>query len=652
MRSVSHSSITHNPSDRRERRVAKRQPASRPRRRLLIGGAFLLGAVVGLVLLAIPLLGVPGDAQAAKRGLSEAVAALRDGDVPTARDAVAEARAQVDSAQASAQGLGGDVWSKIPVLGTPVSDVRYLVQVLDDATATAEIGVDLYPSVAGRRATLFRDQQVDRTTLDQVILGTREVAAHLASAEQALGEVRASTPVVGDRIASLRDQAAAEVEPLAQAVTQIEPMLDSLPAVLGFEGRRRYLIAMLNPAELRYSGGAALSFAPMRWQEGKLDLGRTFGIVDDIRLRGVLTWPAVEGNDFHRRNTRLANATFAPSWSVSGEELLRAWHSATQERYDGVIALDVVTLSGLLAATGPVDVEGVGQVTAGNVVETLVGSYDDYYPDPSVQDEKNAAIASALQGQLFSGGKYVAKARALKTAASGRHLAIYFRDAGPQAAFAALDMSGDLTSPSGDYLGVFTQNRSGSKVDYWQRRSIGLDVVLAEDGTATNELDVLIDNDTPPFVAPVPDPGRGYFTRWSRLAAAAFLPDDARVKRFSVQRQPWMGEVGEFYDHSYVSQWAEIAPGKSARLKASYSVPGAAEVGTAGTLTYRLTIDPQGTVFPASAEVRVQVPDGYQVSRLPNGWTSEGDVVSFSTQALETTQEWEIVLRPGQEEDL
>jgi len=606
----------------------------------------MLGALAILALLALPLLRVPGDAQAAKQELSAAVASLRDGDVAAGREAVARARSHVEEAQDSAQGLGGDIWSRIPVLGTPVSDARHLVQVLDDATSTAEIGVDLYPSVAGKKATLFRDQQVDRQTLDRVIQGAREVAGHLSSAERSLGEVRATTPFVGDRIATLRDQAAAEVEPMAGAVAQVEPLLQELPAVLGFEGRRRYLIAMLNPAELRYSGGAALSFAPMSWDKGGLDLGQTFSLVEDDRLRGLLTWPGVQGNDFHRRNTRLANATLAPSWSVSGEELLRGWRSATQDRYDGVIALDVVTMSGLLEATGPVDVAGVGRLTSANVVETLVGSYDDYYPDPTVQDQKNATIAAALQQMLFNGGDYVAKARALKTAADGRHLALYFRDDDHQAAFADLGMSGDLTKPTGDYVGVFTQNRSGSKVDYYQRRSVTLDVDLAEDGTATNQLEVLLDNDTPPFVAPAPDPRRGYFTRWSRLAVAAFLPLDASVDSFSVQRQPWQGEVGQFFDHSYTSQWAVIPPGESARLEASYRVPGAAETSESGALTYRLAVDPQSTVFPASAEIRVHLPDGYASTALPEGWSEQEGTLTFSTDALDVSQEWEIPLQP------
>lgn len=618
---------------------------SRRRRKVLLGLLFLLGV---LAVLAFPLLTLPGHASSAERDLQAAMASLRDGNVAAADRSVAQARENVDDAQDDAQSLGGDVLSHVPFVGTPVADARHLVQALDDATSVAEIGVDLYPSVAGKQATLFREQTIDRKTLDEVIAGVRKAGAHLTSAQDALDEVRGTTPLVGGTISAKRDAAADRVTPMAEAFSGAEPMLDDLPKIFGFEGRQRFLISMLNPAELRYSGGTALSFAPMTWDQGHLELGAAFSLVEDDRLRTALTWPGVRGNPFHRTDTHLASSTFAPSWSVSGEELLRAWHSATGDDYDGVMAIDVVTMSRLLAVTGPVTVPDLGQLTASNLVETLVGSYDDYYPDASAQDRTSAsAVVGSLQAQLFNGGDYVAKGRAFKTAADGRHLALYFRDPGLEEGFSALGLDGDLASPDGDYLGVFTQSLVGSKVDYWQRRSIDLDVTLDEDGQATNQLDVLLDNDTPPFVAaPLPDPRQGYFTRWSTLAASVFLPRGASVEDASLGEQSWDGKVRRFYEHSFVAQQTVIPPAGSTHFQASYTVPGAAEVSESGELTYHLAVDPQGTVFPASAQVTVHLPDGYEATSVPEGWSAQGSTVTFSTDALESSEEWEITVEP------
>lgn len=617
------------------------------RRKLVLGAAGLFLLLAALGILAIPLLSVPADARSAEQDLSAALQEMQQGDVPAAREHVEQARKRIDDAQHSVQGVGGDVWSRIPLIGTPVADARHLVQALDDAAAVAKIGVELYPSVTGKRATLFRDQKIDRETLEKVIEGARVAGAHLLSADRALDAVRGTTPFIGDTIAAKRDQAAARVAPAAEAFTDLEPILDELPGFFGFDGARRYLIAMLNPAELRYSGGAALAFAPMSWDAGELEMGRAFSLTDDSRLTVAHTWRKVRGNKFHRNDTRLANSTFAPSWSISGEELLRAWRSATGRRFDGVLAVDVVTMAKLLDATGPTSVPGVGELTGDNVVETLVGSYDDYYPDPTVQDQTLAGVVAALQQRLFDGGEYVVKGRALEDAADGRHLALYMRDDDVQAALSALGLDGDLTEPVGDYVGVFTQSLVGAKVDYYQRRSIDLEVSLSRDGSASNQLDVLLHNDTPPYAVPGVDPHEGYFTRWSDLAASVFLPGTASVERFSLDGQPWNGHAKPFYDHSYVVGQTTLPPGGSTHLRASYRVPDAAAAGESGDLTYRLAMDPQGTVIPASAQVTVQLPEGYQAASLPDGWSAQGNTLTFQTDALDTSETWEIPLEAG-----
>ena len=273
-----------------------------------------------------------------------------------------------------------------------------------------------------------------------------------------------------------------------------------------------------------------------------------------------------------------------------------------------------------------------------------MGSYDDLYPDPTANDQTFAGIVASLQEKLFAGGDYVEKGRALKEAANGRHLALYFRDPTLQSGIADLGLDGDLASSLGDYLGMFTQSTVGSKVDYYQRRSVDLDVTLDPDGSASNRVNVLVHNDTPPYAVPGTDPREGYFTRWSSISASVFLPEDASVKRFSVGGQPWSGRVRTFDGHSYLARSTVIPPGGRTRLKASYAVPGAAEVDESGDLTYRLAMDPQGMVIPAFASVTVHLPDGYRATSLPEGWSAQGTTLTFQTDAFASSVEWEIPL--------
>lgn len=623
---------------------SRKRAKARPRRRTWI---ILGGLAVVLVLLVVPLLLSARHAQAANADLTRAMSALKRGDVGAARTSVAEARKNIDDAQGGLAGVSTHVLGAVPVLGTPVDDVAHLTRALDDVTSVAETGIRLYPEVAGPNATLFRNQQLDKGTLQDVVAGVRDAGPHLLSAQSELAEVHGSFPLVGGTISAKRDAAQAKVDPMADGYTRAQPMLPELPRLFGFEGTQRYLVAMLNPAELRYSGGAPLAFAPMIWDQGHLSMGEAFSLAEDARFGHDTTWHRVPGNKFHPALGRLSSATFAPSWSVSGEELLRGWNRYTGAQDDGVLAIDVVAMAKLLAVTGPTTVPGLGQVSAGNVVRLLAGNYDAFYPDASAAERTSAStIVGSLQGALFNGGKYAAKGRALKAAADERHLALYFRDTALEEGASALGLDGDLGSSAGDYLGVFTQPTVGTKVDYYQRRTVSLDVTLGRDGRASDRLGVTLDNDTPPFVAaPLPDPRYGYFTRWSTMAATTFLPGDAELDSSTLGGKPGPDSTRQFYDHSFFTQRTVIPPASTQRLEAAYDVPGAATVSDSGSMTYRLSVDPQGTVHPTSATVTVHLPSGYEATTVPSGWTVGADTLTFKTDSLQS-EDWEITLEP------
>ncbi|UUZ57666.1 DUF4012 domain-containing protein [Nocardioides sp. B-3] len=209
----------------------------------------------------------------------------------------------------------------------------------------------------------------------------------------------------------------------------LAPLADVLPDLLGKNGRRDYLIAILNPAEQLYSGGTPLTFTPMSVRDGRIDMG----VPRDTATHGAAflprTWPKVRGNPFHHGALRIGTATFAPDWSVSGEETLRAWRSLGRKQMDGLIAIDVMALRDPVAITGPMQVPFYGEVNADNFVQTLIGSYD-YILDSRGRHAVNRALVPIFRDRLFRTGQFVEKLRALKHNADGRHFALYLRGPG------------------------------------------------------------------------------------------------------------------------------------------------------------------------------------------------------------------------------
>ena len=162
--------------------------------------------------------------------------------------------------------------------------------------------------------------------------------------------------------------------------------------------------------------------------------------------------------------------TFSPWWSVSGEELLRGYEAT----YPGHEARRRVRprppgTRDVFRVTGPVDLPHFGTITADNLVHTLAGSYGDF-ASVEVRHQLNEELIPAFRQKFFEGGRMSDKLTALVDSADGRHFFTYFREDSIQRPFARLGLSGDLAHTGHDYIGVFTQNLNGSKVDYWQRR--------------------------------------------------------------------------------------------------------------------------------------------------------------------------------------
>ncbi len=619
--------------------ASSRRPRSSPRRLLRpsrIIGALVLVVVV-LALLAIPFLKAPGHAQGARTDLEAAQAALGAGNIEDAEASVQSARRHADQMQGAVQGIGGDVWSLIPILGEPVSDVRHLGNALDDLTSVAEIAVATLPQLNGKNATLFGDRSVDLDTLDSVVTAVTDASDHLDTAQLELAQVNDSVIGIGTTLAEARDDAARVVNPLASGARRADPLVRAMPAVFGADGEQNYLLALLNPSEQRYSGGAPLTLAPLRVSDGQLSVGKAEDTSDEILYRRT-RWEPVDGNIFHRGKKRLSTATYAPDWTVSGEELLRGWAKLRGQETDGLIAVDVVALNDLLRITGPVDVPIYGRVDSSNFTQKIIGDYD-AFPDNQARHDLNLALVPLFTDRLFSPGEAVEKLTSLRDSARGRHFALWMRDPDAQAAVAGIDLDGTLADTDHDYLAVFNQNTNESKADYWQRRSVTSDVRLRADGSARVQLRISVQNDSPPYTQDFADPRGGTsVTRWNGMALGAFLPRGATVVSATSDGKSMGTNTVDYFGRPYKILRLTVPPTETREAMVEYDVPAAADARGDGALIYRLAITPQGLVTPQAVSVTVHWPEGFDVSDLPEGWERTGPGQAVYNNAALVTQ--------------
>ena len=251
----------------------------------------------------------------------------------------------------------------------------------------------------------------------------------------------------------------------------------------GGNGDRRYLIAVANTAEMRGAGGMILSYGILESSGGDFSLGE-FGPIDDIPLSEPVP-PESLGlpQDFLTRWSGLdptgqwRNSNLTPDFTFVAPLMEAMFVKATGLPVDGVIQIDPAGLAAILQGTGPVQVEGVGQITAENVVAFTLNEAYTLFPDRDTRQDVLGDVAEEVFRVLLD-GRYESLrplGEALAGAAAERHVQFHssHRVAQDQARF--FGASGSLPPADvADYAALTIQNFSGNKLDYYVDSSLAL----------------------------------------------------------------------------------------------------------------------------------------------------------------------------------
>ncbi|HEX8496677.1 MAG TPA: DUF4012 domain-containing protein, partial [Actinomycetales bacterium] len=565
-------------------------------------------------------------AGAAQAELSQFRGTLQAGDDVAAKGHLDAGEAALVQAQTAADRTEVRIAKYLPYVGRTVRDLDHLLLAARTLSGAGADALSVYTEFTGDDSRLFVDDTFSIPAIRSAGASVDSLTAALVTAQSELDEVTGTGPRGAEALAK-RDSAAEQVQSLRDQVSGLAPLLKALPAAVGAEGRRVYLVAVLNPAESRASGGAPLSVAYLHIDQGKMNIpiqGQTSvlsngnkphvftPVAGDPWLQGRLARPFVTVN----RN---------PDFRVAGEQLLRASSSFAQKP-DGVIALDVQAIGRLLSATGPIQSSEYGELTSENVAQKLVV---DAYLEPADQaarHEQNDKLMQTMLQRLTDGGGLMTKARALGEAIPGRHLQMYFHDEVLQDVVAKASAAGAVpTDPVGDLSAVYTQNQNASKVDSYQHRTVNQTITVAADGSAKVRRTVLIENRTPEYLAGGPDPRKGYYTRWAQLLVMNLMPPGAQVtSQPSTANSPGFlagsaqhkGTDGQ--GRTYADAVTRIEPGGTAELTWEYTLPKAAVTDGEG-LRLLVRAETQPLLNAPALNLRVVVPQGWAAQVGP-GW--------------------------------
>jgi hypothetical protein len=377
----------------------------------------------------------------------------------------------------------------VPVVGRQLRAVDALAA----ASATvARAGVD----AVERAGVLFDDPAGEGAARVEQVRALSSVVDDLAAALDDiddLGPTRGLVGPLGDARVELADE-------IVEAQERIDAAQAGARTALALvTGPRRYLVVAANNAEMRAGSGMWLQGGVLTTANGKLTLEEMVSLhLDADPPDGAV----VAGGDlgdrwgFSAPGNEWRSLMSSPSFPDSAALAAQMWEAAGRGPVDGVLAVDAIGLRSIVAATGPVAVEG-GELGADGLLDEVL--HDQYlrFGDRTDQSERRDALAGLAASAVaaLDRGSYPAATlmRTLGEAVSGRHLLAWSADPVEQAGWEAAGMDGSLTA---DSLLVSILNRGGNKLDWFLDVEAALDVQPAADGWDV-ALSVQLRNETP-----------------------------------------------------------------------------------------------------------------------------------------------------------
>ncbi|HEY8637463.1 MAG TPA: DUF4012 domain-containing protein, partial [Candidatus Limnocylindrales bacterium] len=595
--------------------AAPRRRAGLSRRAILLALAIAaLLLLAGAALAAFRYLPALDDARTLRTGLETMVERVQEAGLGIDRTSLDALDADLASAS-SRLGALRSLLASDPLVGMArlIPFTASNVRGADDVVAAAgDLLVAVGDGLAiGHRFVEIREAQAadprNAAALSQLVelMATsrdRAVAASAAVASARRTLARVPDGLLG-QVESVRDAMTARIEKYGPLLDTYVAVSARLPAILGWDGPRRYLILTQDPAELRPSGGLIGSYGIIAFDHGRI-IERRFQSVSplDGKTDYPFARPPQELADYllgHRQSWQLADAGWSPDFPTSAQDALRLYvNESGDTRIDGVLGITTSTIDELLKVTGPISVPDYGATIASGET-TLKVLQLTRAPRKPGEDAKTflPVFADRLFGSLFAlppkrWGDLLGETG---TFGQERLLLAWFRDATDEAFAADGGFGGAIRQDRGDFVYPVDSNVApATKLNLWTARSMDLSVQIDAVGNARNTLAVTWENrvDTPDGI-----PYRAMTNVGGRILGMYFrllVPERSRVEAVSGGGLAPVTDpavVEDVAGRMAIGTYLKIPPGPTS-LRYIWTSPYAANADATGG-SYRLTVQAQ-----------------------------------------------------------
>ncbi len=492
---------------------------------------FLL--IIGVMLL--PLGGVIAQAKVVMAKAKETGSAVKTENIEQTKVGLADTRQALTVFQTDYKKL--TPVSYIPFLGAYVADGQHAINAAFDGLDAGDRAVEALEPNADLLGLKGKSTFVAGTADDRIQTAVKTMSALTPKVTQMAGSIEKLQTELDminpnrypDHIGgtSIRPQLISLKETIDNAASlfvNAQPLLMSLPSMLGEPTDKRYIVIFQNDKELRPTGGFMTAYAQFRFVRGKaileksddiyaLDaqLTKKYPVPPEILayLKGVFTF-------------NLRDSNLSPDFKVSMQQFEDMYsNTSSHDHIDGIFAVDTHVLVDTLKILGPIFVDGreySADIDKRCDCAKAIYNLEDYSSRPVgyVRDNRKGEIGQLLhlvlqQALGVSPSKYWSKLfQMLLTEINEKHMLAYLHDPEAQKGVESFNMGGRIMQTGDtaailkykdgngwDYLHINEANLGGAKSNMFVSEKITKDTTVNGDGTITTKLTINYTNPYP-----------------------------------------------------------------------------------------------------------------------------------------------------------
>lgn len=378
----------------------------------------------------------------------------------------------------------------------------------------------------------------------------------------------------------------------ASLFVDAQPLLKKLPAILGVDQPRTYLVLFQNDAELRATGGFITAYAIFKVDMGKMQVVRSDDIykLDESKNK---KYPAPNSILKYHKNVytlELRDSNLSPDFAVSMRDFEKMLTESVPDfpKFDGIIAVDTHVLVESIKILGEFDIYGrkfSADIDKRCDCPKAIYELEDYATKPvAYVREERKDIIGVLLYQLMqralgvSPSKYWGSlSQMFLNEAKQKHILFYFHDEEAQKGIEALNYGGRIVNFDDDYIHINDVNFAGAKSNLFVEHFVNMEVNIETDGSLVKTLSISYKNPAPPSNCNL-EAGQlclnGILRNWLRI----YVPKGSSLLEFTGSEKEAVAY--EELDKTVFEGFLTVKPQATSEVHLRYKLPFKVEKGS------------------------------------------------------------------------